>query len=615
MQRLILIAGLLVLGIEGSQPSAPKPVAAPMRELPWGQLNFLATTDTHGWLGGHLQESQYSADWGDYISFTEHMRAEADRRGVDLLVVDTGDRVDGNGLYDGSAPKGLYTNDIIQRQDIDILCSGNHELYKIPTSQREYNQTVANFPQQYLASNIDILHPTTGKRVPLSRRYRQFTTKNQGLRVLAFGFLFDFTGNAANSFVQRVEDTVNEPWFQQAIREPADIFVVIGHVPPHSPEYHAVFAAIRAQNWDAPIQFFSGHSHVRDFARLDDKAYALQSGRYMETVGWMAVDGIKVKGKERGVEASKGMSFQRRYIDNNLFGYHHHTGLNASTFPTERGVAASLAIASARKSMDLDRVFGCAPQDYWVNRAPYPSPTSIFSLLVDSILPSVLTPADDPPKPRIALFNTGGLRFDIFRGTFTKDTTYLISPFDNSFRVIRDVPWEAAKRILPLINAGGQVFAAEAQEEWRLAPPQQMGVRADFAAPDSPPHRAHSGGGGAQAPLSGTESTADVPLIPGYTTTDDAGQDGDDTAHAPLSFYRVPNVVESRMGFEGEEPEVVDVLFVDFVEPWVLLALRFAGRGYEKGEVGAWMGGRGFTDMLVGWVGEVWGKGDGRGGC
>lgn len=38
------------------QPSAPDPVAAPLRDLELGQLNFLHTTDTHGWLAGHLQE-------------------------------------------------------------------------------------------------------------------------------------------------------------------------------------------------------------------------------------------------------------------------------------------------------------------------------------------------------------------------------------------------------------------------------------------------------------------------------------------------------------------------------------------------------------------------------
>lgn len=39
-----------------SQPSAPDPIPAPIRDLKWGQLNFLHTTDTHGWLAGHLQE-------------------------------------------------------------------------------------------------------------------------------------------------------------------------------------------------------------------------------------------------------------------------------------------------------------------------------------------------------------------------------------------------------------------------------------------------------------------------------------------------------------------------------------------------------------------------------
>ncbi len=39
-----------------AQPGAVKPVEAPMRDLQWGALNFLHTTDTHGWHGGHLQE-------------------------------------------------------------------------------------------------------------------------------------------------------------------------------------------------------------------------------------------------------------------------------------------------------------------------------------------------------------------------------------------------------------------------------------------------------------------------------------------------------------------------------------------------------------------------------
>jgi 2',3'-cyclic-nucleotide 2'-phosphodiesterase (5'-nucleotidase family) len=56
MAKLLPWTYLLLSLAAAEQPSAPKPVAAPMRPLPWGQLNFLHTTDTHGWHAGHLQE-------------------------------------------------------------------------------------------------------------------------------------------------------------------------------------------------------------------------------------------------------------------------------------------------------------------------------------------------------------------------------------------------------------------------------------------------------------------------------------------------------------------------------------------------------------------------------
>lgn len=52
---LLAVAGLARLAT-AAQPGAVQPVEAPMRGLAWGQLNFLHTTDTHGWLSGHLLE-------------------------------------------------------------------------------------------------------------------------------------------------------------------------------------------------------------------------------------------------------------------------------------------------------------------------------------------------------------------------------------------------------------------------------------------------------------------------------------------------------------------------------------------------------------------------------
>lgn len=55
----VIYASSLLSPSHASQPRASQPVPASLRDLPWGQLNFLHTTDTHGWHAGHLQEYVY----------------------------------------------------------------------------------------------------------------------------------------------------------------------------------------------------------------------------------------------------------------------------------------------------------------------------------------------------------------------------------------------------------------------------------------------------------------------------------------------------------------------------------------------------------------------------
>ena len=52
---------LLAPRVFAAQPGAPEPLAAPLRELEFGQVHFLHTTDTHGWHAGHLLEPSFSA--------------------------------------------------------------------------------------------------------------------------------------------------------------------------------------------------------------------------------------------------------------------------------------------------------------------------------------------------------------------------------------------------------------------------------------------------------------------------------------------------------------------------------------------------------------------------
>jgi 2',3'-cyclic-nucleotide 2'-phosphodiesterase (5'-nucleotidase family) len=81
---------VLTRNVRRMQPDAQNTTTQPKSPLEWGQINFLHTTDTHGWLEGHIKEQNYGADWGDYVSFTKHMKQKARKLGVDLLLVDTG---------------------------------------------------------------------------------------------------------------------------------------------------------------------------------------------------------------------------------------------------------------------------------------------------------------------------------------------------------------------------------------------------------------------------------------------------------------------------------------------------------------------------------------------
>jgi 2',3'-cyclic-nucleotide 2'-phosphodiesterase (5'-nucleotidase family) len=82
--------GVLTRMVRRAQPEAHGATHGPRAPLEWGQLNILHTSDTHGWLEGHLKQANYGADWGDFVSFAEAMKRRARSLGVDLLLVDTG---------------------------------------------------------------------------------------------------------------------------------------------------------------------------------------------------------------------------------------------------------------------------------------------------------------------------------------------------------------------------------------------------------------------------------------------------------------------------------------------------------------------------------------------
>ncbi|KAI0995913.1 Uncharacterized protein K3495_g12268 [Podosphaera aphanis] len=577
MAKYFLMPILAALAL-AEQPQAERPTSYPSRSLPWGKLNFLHTTDIHGWLAGHFKEPHYSADWGDYISFVQRMREKADSLGVDLLVVDTGDRIEGNGLYDASEPKGKYSYDIFNQLDIDILNSGNHELYKTYTVASEVSETVLKSNGNYIASNLDYIDSQTGKQVPLARRYRVFTTKNQGIKVAVFGFMFDFDRNAKNSLLQPVEDTLKEDWFQNAIREDVEIFLVATHAPLNSREHKIIHAAIRSHNKETPIQFFGAHTHKRDFRKYDSKSYGIQSGRYMETVGWMSIDW---KNNTDNLKTAKDLSFQRRYIDPNVNGYQYHSGLNKTTFPTARGRNVSTSIYEARKILDLDYTFGCAPRDLFF-KAPHPSNQSVLTWLEKEVFPTAIIKPERANTSRFIVLNSLFVRFDILKGAYTRDTNYMVTPFVSSFDYIKDVPYKNAKYAIDLLNGDDRSLFPSSKSTFE-DPPRVLHVSEEnFIEP------------GGQ------------PLPRGYVTVDDAGNDGDDTLHTPVVMSLVPKFLKSEVIIPAErEPDVIDLVYSNFLQPYVFSALSKTGLNYTLSDAEVYT--KETVDKQISkWVQENW---------
>ncbi|GAA5938144.1 hypothetical protein JCM3775_005356 [Rhodotorula graminis] len=606
------------------QPDSTPPVDYPYRQLPWGEVNVLATTDTHGWLLGHQRnEPSFSGDWGDYYSFVQRMKEEARRRGVDLLLVDAGDRVDGNGLVDAEPPphpKGYTALEIFSRVPYDVVTTGNHELYKYPVAS--YVSTVMHdkFGDRWVVSNVNITahDDVSGREVErlLGNRMRRFETE-QGREVVAFGPLFDFKAHAAGLAVQAPSRMVKEPWFREAIATAPDIFLLVGHMSlrtePDS-EWSAVVRAIREVHPTVPVLVFGGHHHIRDCVQEDECSMSLAAGRYFETVGFMSASGLN--------DSSKPPTFKRRYIDQNRNSYEYHVGKG---FDTPEGKAITKELSETARRFNLTEQFGVAPQDYFLHRFPHTDRRSIFRLLTESVLPQLITRPDRPAAPYLVL-NTGSIRFDLFKGPFTRGDQWQILPFANNFLFLPSVPRARAAKLLHHLNVVGEhrlastasaltsASAPETDEERAWLAQQSADVRlaADAAALEHAHRRASS------PPLSPSSSSSSAHedgrlrmrrASEGYVTLDACGgsdpveQLGDDTLHRPYRSARQPIFVAtalpaaSSIGAEeggeaaaaaaAQEEESwtepgVDVVFFDFIAIDVVRGLNALG-GKEDG--------------------------------
>ncbi|KAL0946122.1 hypothetical protein HGRIS_012387 [Hohenbuehelia grisea] len=530
-------------------------LSPPSRPLEWGDINILHTTDTHGWLLGHQKESfpepNYSGDFGEFSSFVQRMKAIAVQKDVDLLLVDSGDLHDGSGLTDGYPPGGVNgheSNKFVQQLPYDIMAIGNHELYVYEVAHDMYKNFVPKIKGHYLSSNVNITvldRKGSMVSVPVGKRFAKFKTR-KGRKVTAFGVLFDFAGNAKNTTVQKVADMVKEEWFARAIKDEPDLFLLAGHMPVSRNNWPLVFDAIRAVHPYTPIMILGGHDHIRDCVQLDGRSMSLASGRYMETIGWMSAK-LNYRGSQRNV------TFSRRYLDANRVTYKFHTGRTDASFDTFKGLQISRGVKALAKKFDLGYLFGTAPRDFLKYMAPYPSENSLLSLFIEEASPLASSVNNTRASiPKIMITNSGGLRFDVFKGPFTKNDKLTTMPFSNRWVFIPNVTFSVANQVVSTLNHAGADHRRRSELASEL---YALGdVEGRFAEWLQDMDR-----------RSGSERRAAGNLTIGYVTTDACPGLGDDTLHAPQPFHSIPDFIGSRPPNVTADA-TVDLVFVDFIQ-------------------------------------------------
>ncbi|OLL24158.1 Secreted protein, partial [Neolecta irregularis DAH-3] len=228
-----------------------------------------------------------------------------------------------------------------------------------------------------------------------------------------------------------------------------------------------------------------------------------------------------------------------------------HTNLHS--FDTPLGRKISNQVTQIRHELNLTSTFGCSPRDYYLSRVPYDDNSSLPRLLIQEAIPSVIVQDARRSKPRIFLMNSGQLRFDIFKGPFTHDDSFIVAPFQNTFQFLPSVPYHIAKHTLSTLNSGKLAKRRDAEVD---------------------------GNHGTHRPTSQFYDTS-----PGYVTDDDFGIDGDDTKHAKRPSHHVPKYLQGNASFPTNgEPEAVDVIFVAFIANSVLDALKKASKKYSHGK-------------------------------
>lgn len=240
--------------------------------------------------------------------------------------------------------------------------------------------------------------------------------------------------------IETVEDTVASDWFRDALTtEMFDAVVVLFHIDYRDPLVTTVLNGIRSISGNVPVQFLTGHSHLRGYNEPDAYSSNLEADYYFNTLGYSSFN--LPTNSDGDTENSKAqMEFFHEYVDVNvavLQGIYESMGGLAGSMATTAGIELDINVDMVRESMDLSAYLGCSPETYLVTRDVNES-HSMYGLFMHEVIPSQLfIPAFNTSQMMVQ--GTGLLRYDMYKGDVIVDDIWTLSPFNDGFKIISNV--------------------------------------------------------------------------------------------------------------------------------------------------------------------------------
>lgn len=331
---------------------------------------------------------------------------------------------------------------------------------------------------RHLSSNVVM----AGSDDPLSNLYVVLNGRSYNL--LVFGFLYNLPNPSPMVNVVHVEDAVKKEWFRNALeKEEYDAILVMAHMGTDDDSVAVIRDAIRQiVGADMPIQFITGHTHLRKYASIDANSASFEAGRFLDTVGFVSfptrhtVQSVNAAAtsdasltNETAIANINGSTthpdlFRHVFIDGNVKALQMASGQDEDDFHTRKGLKLSEYIHQTQQALGLYDTLGCAPKNYFVNRS-LAEPDSLWALYVSEVVPTQFFErgqSDNQVPPRAIIVSQGSWRYDLFGrandGLLLYDDIVAVSPFNENIYFVASVPWGTLRNLFKVLNTNSTPY-------------------------------------------------------------------------------------------------------------------------------------------------------------